>query len=847
MANESESEVCDNAIPPPKICKRECEDEDQEDVITKKQKRDEVVEVVVKQENEEEINPDQEDVITKKQKRDEVVEVVVKQENEEEINPDQEDVITKKQKRDEVVEVVVKQENEEEINPDQEDVITKKQKRDEVVEVVVNQENEEEINPDQEDVITKKQKRDEVVEVVAKQENEEEINPDQEDVITKKQKRDEVVTKQENEEEINPDQEDVITKKQKRDEVVEVVVKQDNEEEINPDQEDVITKKQKKNEVVEVVVNQENEEEINPDYSEHDNKLEAENESGTGFIALEPVDDGSTDADSPRSFGEDNPEDLESPEYTEEEIEEKVSKTPQERHETPVTLNGKYAESKTIFVRNLSYSVERTDMEDIFKDCGEVVDVRFSLDPEGRFRGFGHVEFGTAEAARKALKLDNTELLNRHIKVGIAVEKSDYPPYKSNSSSSFHKGGNLQSHTVKGFDASLVENKPKSPATPNETNSASKTIYVRNLSYSVERADMENLFKDCGEIVDVRLHTDREGNFKGYGHVQFATAEAAQKAVALNKKVFFNRLMFVGLALERGKYSPNRSWSWSSSFLKDEKIQSQTVPVKCFDTSLAEDKLTCAKEEVKDIEMFDAASAESKVPETPSTGKEKNDGSKTICVRNLSFDVERAEIENIFKDCGEVVDVRLHVDVEFATAEAAEKALELDNTRLMNRPIKVGKASEEGECFPNRGSSISFQKAESFQSLTVFVIGFDTSVAEEKIKASLYKHFCSCGEITRISLPKFPDSGTVKGFAHLDFKDTDGYNKALKLDQTAIGNYWLSVEKAKPRIRRDNYGIGGGRGGYHVGGRDGGDHGERAGWGRSHGAGRHWTANTEHW
>ncbi|CAJ2657565.1 unnamed protein product [Trifolium pratense] len=605
------------------------------------------------------------------------------------------------------------------------------------------------------------------------------------------------------------------------------------------DQEEVITKKQKRDDVV---VKQENEEEINPDYSEHDNKFEAENESATGCATLESLDDGSADSDSPRSFGEDNPEDLESPEYNEEEIEEKISKTPQERHETPVTLTGKYAESKTIFVRNLSYSVERTDMEDIFKDCGEVVDVRFNIDPEGRFRGFGHVEFGTAEAAQKALKLDNTELLNRHIKVSIAVEKSDYPPYKSNLSSSFHKVGNLQSHTVKGFDASLVENKPKSPATPNETNGASKTIYVRNLSYSVERANMENLFKDCGEIVDVRLHTDREGKFKGYGHVQFATAEAAQKALALNKKVFFNRLMFVGLAQERGKYSPNRSsWSWSSLFHKDEKIQSQTVPVKCFDTSLAEDK-----EEVKDIEMFDAAPAASK-PETPSIGKAKNDASKTICVRNLSFDAERAEIENIFKDCGEVVDVRLHVDVEFATAEAAEKALELDNTRLMNRPIKVGTASEEGECFPNRGSSITFQKAESFQPLTVFVIGFDTSVAEEKIKASLYKHFCSCGEITRISIPKFPDSGTVKGFAHLDFKDTVGYNKALKLDQTAIGNHWLAVERAKPRIRRDNYGIGGGRGGYHVGGRDAGDHGGRTGWGRSHGAGRHWTANTEHW
>ncbi|WJX10565.1 hypothetical protein P8452_01272 [Trifolium repens] len=614
------------------------------------------------------------------------------------------------------------------------------------------------------------------------------------------------------------------------------------------DQEEVITKKQKRDD--EVVVKQENEEEINPDYSENDNKLEAENESATGCGNLESLDDGSSDSDSHRSSGEDNPEDLESPEYNEEEVEEKVFNTPQEeRHETPVTLNGKYAESKTIYVRNLSYSVERADMEDIFKDCGEIVDVRFNTDPEGRFRGFGHVEFGTAEAAQKALELDDTELLNRRMKVGIAVEKSEYPPYKSNLSSSFNKGGNLQSHTVKGFDASLVENKPKSPATPNETNGASKTIYVRNLAYSVERPDMENLFKDCGEIVDVRLHTDREGNFKGYGHVQFATAEAAQKALAFNKKVFFKRLMFVGLALERGKYSPNRSsWSWSSSFHKDENIQSQTVPVKCFDTPLAEDK-----EEVKDIEMFDAASAESK-PETLSTGKEKNDASKTICVRNLSFDVERAEIENIFKDCGEVVDVRLHVDVEFATAEAAEKALELDNTRFLNRPIKVGTASEDGECLPNRGfleynlssSSISFQKAENLQSLTVFVIGFDTSVPEDKIKASLYKHFCSCGEITRISLPKFPDSGTVKGFAHLDFKDSDGYNKALQLNKSAIGNFWLSVEKAKPRIRRDSHGIGGGRGGYH-GGRDGEDYGGRTGWGRSHGAGRHWTANTEHW
>ncbi|KAI5397170.1 hypothetical protein KIW84_063117, partial [Lathyrus oleraceus] len=109
------------------------------------------------------------------------------------------------------------------------------------------------------------------------------------------------------------------------------------------------------------------------------------------------------------------------------------------------------------------------------------------------------------------------------------------------------------------------------------------------------------------------------------------------------------------------------------------------------------------------------------------------------------------------------------------------------------------------------------------------------------IKASLKNHFSPCGEITRISLPRFHDSGTIKGFAHLDFKDIDGYKKALQLDQTAIGDFWLSVVKAKPKHRRDNQGISGGRDNYHGGGgRDGGDYGGGAGWGRSHGAGRHY-------
>lgn len=39
----------------------------------------------------------------------------------------------------------------------------------------------------------------------------------------------------------------------------------------------------------------------------------------------------------------------------------------------------------------------------------------------------------------------------------------------------------------------------------------------------------ENFFKDAGEIVDVRFTTTEDGVFRGFGHVEFATSEAAQK------------------------------------------------------------------------------------------------------------------------------------------------------------------------------------------------------------------------------------------------------------------------------------------------------------------------------
>nr|XP_007156397.1 hypothetical protein PHAVU_003G282900g [Phaseolus vulgaris]ESW28391.1 hypothetical protein PHAVU_003G282900g [Phaseolus vulgaris] len=526
---------------------------------------------------------------------------------------------------------------------------------------------------------------------------------------------------------------------------------------------------------------------------------------------------------------------VKSSENSEEEIEENASKTGQVNPEMLATLKERNAGSKTIYTKNLSYSVERADLEILFKDCGEIVDVRLHTDYEGRFRGFGHVEFATEEAVLKALKLNNTELLRCRIRIGVAPARRKCTPNRSfhvNYFSNKYQGSeriqpvrcskiseDCEQETEE-KDSKAVQKIPKVLDTWKQQNATSKTICARNLSYSVESDDIEILFKECGEIVDIRLQTDHEGRSRGFGYVQFATTEAAQKALELDNTKWFGRWISVVLAQEKGEYASNRSFSnWSNSFNKCERIE----PFKRTGSS------EYCEEDTEGKVLKDPWKSSSWL----ATMKEENASSKTIYVKNLSYRVEQADVENLFKECGGIVYVHPHTDhegrpkgflhVEFSTAEAAQKALVLDHTELFGRPIRVELAREK---------SYSYSKSHwsnSFQSLAVYVKGFDCSLMEEEIKANLEEHFGSCGEITRISIPKFYDSGAFKGFAVLDFKDLDSVKRALELDQTEIGGYTLLVEKA--RARRDNQSVDGTRGG----GRDGNGSNKGVGWGESGG------------
>ncbi len=57
-------------------------------------------------------------------------------------------------------------------------------------------------------------------------------------------------------------------------------------------------------------------------------------------------------------------------------------------------------------------------------------------------------------------------------------------------------------------------------------------IYISNLSFTVGDEDLKNLFAEYGTVNSAKVITDKlSGRSRGFGFVEMADAEAAEKAV----------------------------------------------------------------------------------------------------------------------------------------------------------------------------------------------------------------------------------------------------------------------------------------------------------------------------
>ena len=99
---------------------------------------------------------------------------------------------------------------------------------------------------------------------------------------------------------------------------------------------------------------------------------------------------------------------------------------PREARRPFSSMRSPHPPSKTLFIGNLSYEMTDKDLNDLFREIRNVLDVRVAIDRRsGQPRGFAHADFVDVPSAQRAMDLlANKEIYGRRLRVDYSVESS---------------------------------------------------------------------------------------------------------------------------------------------------------------------------------------------------------------------------------------------------------------------------------------------------------------------------------------------------------------------------------------------------------------------------------------
>ncbi|KAF2831549.1 RNA-binding domain-containing protein [Ophiobolus disseminans] len=171
--------------------------------------------------------------------------------------------------------------------------------------------------------------------------------------------------------------------------------------------------------------------------------------------------------------------------------------------------------TKTLYIGNLYYEVTTDQLKKVFSRFGEVENVKIVYDNRGLSRGFAYIDFKEISDAQSAVdNLDMQVFEGRNLVV------------------QFHK-------------AKEQGRSPRSggPFGGFESNPPSKTLFIGNMSFEMSDKDLNDLFRDIRNVMDVRVAIDRRtGQPRGFAHADFIDVASATRArEVLKEKVIYGR------------------------------------------------------------------------------------------------------------------------------------------------------------------------------------------------------------------------------------------------------------------------------------------------------------------
>ncbi|XP_073140510.1 polyadenylate-binding protein 8-like isoform X2 [Henckelia pumila] len=339
----------------------------------------------------------------------------------------------------------------------------------------------------------------------------------------------------------------------------------------------------------------------------------------------------------------------------------------------------------SLYVGDLDANVTDSQLYDLFSQVGDVVSVRVCRDLTSRHSlGYGYVNYGSHQDAERAVEeLNFTPLNGKPIRI-------------------------MYSHRD-----------------PSTRRSGAGNIFIKNLDKEIDHKALHDTFSSFGNILSCKIVTNASGHSMGYGFVQYASDESAQKAIEkLNGMLLNGKQVYVGPFLRKQER---------------EMSVDKTVFTNVFVKNLSE---STTEEDLRKI-FGEFGSLTSTVVMRNEDGKSKGFGF-----------------------------------VNFENADDAARAVEsLNGHKFDNKEWYVGRAQKKSEReveLKQQFEQTTQEAVDKYQGLNLYVKNLDDSVVDDKLK-ELFSPF---GSITSCKVMRDP-KGTSRGSGFVAFSSPEEASKAL--------------------------------------------------------------------
>lgn len=366
--------------------------------------------------------------------------------------------------------------------------------------------------------------------------------------------------------------------------------------------------------------------------------------------------------------------------------------------------------SASLYIGDLAPDVTEANLFDVFNQIGAVASIRVCRDAiTRRSLGYAYVNFHSAPDAERALDT-------------------------------------LNNAPIKGRPCRIMW----SQRDPSLRKSGKGNIFIKNLDKSIDHKALYDTFSQFGAILSCKVELDRNNESKGYGYIQFATQESADKAsVKVNNMMLNNKKVYVGPFVA-----------------KKERIQ---------------------QEAKKDF--------------------------TNIFIKNLSENVSDEEIVKIFSQFGPVKNALVVRDeegkskgfafVNYEMPDDASNAVdEMNNKEIDGKPVFVGRAQKKAERemeLKQKFEQIKQEQMAKYQGVNLYIKNLDDDIDDDKMRGI----FTPFGNITSCRVMK-DSKGNSKGFGFVCFTTPEEATKCVtEMNGKIVGTKPLYVGLAQRKdIRR---------------------------------------------